>query len=228
MTRAGRPARTHTARAIALMLAVGVSVSACTGTPTGAEADLVLNTDGAHGAHGGGAAEAEASHEGHADGDGHEHDDEAEASDPTTGPPRLADAALLCGTTVLPDGEQVTRYCDEGTASFVVGGSEDNDVKGATCEDRGAFFLAHFGANYSDAANARGEYLGLALEEMPETAGRAAIYALELTVEGYRQAVSAATVDVTRKGDVVTLDVVGELTDGRRLSIAASCHTHES
>jgi hypothetical protein len=213
------------------MLAVGVSVSACTGAPTGAEADLVLQTNGAHGAHGAGATETgaatdEDSHEDHED--GHQHDDEVEASAPTTGPPRPADAALLCGTTVLPDGEQVTRYCDEGTASFVVGENKNTDVKGATCEDRGAFFLAHFGANYSDAATARGDYLGLALEEMPETAGQAAIYALELTVDGYSQAVSTATVDVTRTGDVVTLDVVGELNDGRSLSIAASCHTHES
>lgn len=100
--------------------------------------------------------------------------------------------------------------------------------KGATCEERGLIFLAHFGANYSDDASGRGEYLGLALEDMPATEGRASVYALELTLGGYRQTISSATVDVTRQGDVVDFEVVGALTDGRSLSISASCHTHEA
>jgi hypothetical protein len=229
MTRAARPSRTGAARVTALMLAVGVSVSACTGTLAGAEAGPGSLPTGIHDAHARHSGTAAADHDHPDDGaeDGHEHDDAAPADAATTGPPRPADPALLCGTTVLPDGEQVTRYCDEGLATFVVGDDKDTEVKGAECEDRGALFLAHFGSNYSDQTTARGDYLGLALEAMPETDGPASIYALELTVDGHRPAVSAATVDVTRTGDVVTFDLVGELADGRTLSVGASCHTHE-
>lgn len=53
----------------------------------------------------------------------------------------------------------------------------------AECEDRGALLLADFGANYSDDATARGDYLGLALDGMPDKEGAASIDALELTVD---------------------------------------------
>jgi hypothetical protein len=221
MTRAVRPPRLLAARVVALVLAVGVSVSACTDAPAGA--GLAPSEHGAGHAAGSvtGSPSPAASGE-------HEHGPDEEPTPATTGPPRPADAALGCGTTVLPDGEQVTRYCNEGLATFVVGDDTSTDVKGATCEERGLIYLAHFGANYSDEATGRGEYLGLALEDMPATEGRASVYALELTVGGYRQTIADATVDVTREGDVVDFRVVGALTDGRSLSITARCHTHEA
>lgn len=45
---------------------------------------------------------------------------------------------------------------------------------------------------------------------------------------GYRQSLSKATVDVTRKGDVVDFHLVGALADGRDVTVTASCHTHEA
>lgn len=222
MTRAVRPSRLRAARVAALVLAVGVSVSACTDAPAGVGSPPSEHAAG-HGAASDGASPSPSGSAGH----DHGHSD-AEATAATTGPPRPADAGLECGTTVLPDGQQVTRYCNEGAATFTVGDAKGTAVKGATCEERGLIFLAHFGANYSDESSGRGEYLGLALEDMPTKAGRASIYALELTVDGYRQNVSRATVDVSRDGDVVELTVVGALADGRSLSVAASCHTHEA
>ncbi|QDO89664.1 hypothetical protein FNH13_16075 [Ornithinimicrobium ciconiae] len=123
-------------------------------------------------------------------------------------------------------GEQVVRYCDEGQARFVVGDDKDTEVEGATCEDRGALFLAHFGTNYSDDAAAQGDYLGLALEEMPETDGQAPIYALELTLDGYRLPLTDAVVDVERDDHTLGLTLTGELSDGRPLRVEASCHVH--
>jgi hypothetical protein len=224
MTRAVRPPRLLAARVVALVLAVGVSVSACTDAPAAGPAPSEHGADHAAGS-------VATSPSPGASGE-HEHG-EGEPTPATTGPARPADAALDCGTTVLPNGEQVTRYCNEGQATFIVGDGKGTDgkgtdVKGATCEERGLIFLAHFGANYSDEATGRGEYLGLALEDMPAKEGRASIYALELTLGGYRQSLSKATVDVTRKGDVADFHVVGTLADGRNVSVTATCHTHEA
>ena len=219
MTRAVRPSRLLAARVIAVVLAVGVSVSACTDAPTAGDA---VSGDHAAADHGASASPSPG------ESAGHEHGAEEEPAAATTGPPRPADPALGCGTTVEPNGEQVTRYCNEGLATFIVADGEGTDVKGASCEQRGVIFLAHFGANYSDEASGRGEYLGLALEDMPAKEGRASIYALEMTLAGYRQSLSKATVDVTRKGDVVDFHLVGALADGRDVTVTASCHTHEA
>jgi hypothetical protein len=219
MTRAVRPSRLLAARVAAVVLAVGVSVSACTDAPTGAD-PASTGHDAGHDSTSASPAPSESG--------GHEHGPDEEPAAATTGPPRPADPALGCGTTVLTNGEQVTRYCNEGLATFIVADADGIDAKGASCEQRGLIFLAHFGANYSDEATGRGEYLGLALEDMPAKEGRASIYALELTLGGYRQSLSKATVDVTRTGDVVDFHVVGALADGRDVSVAASCHIHEA
>lgn len=220
MTRAVRPSRLLAARVAAIVLAVGVSVSACTDSPTGADPASTGHDASGHGSASSSASPGEA--------EGHDHAADGEPVAATTGPPRPADPALGCGTTVLTTGEQVTRYCDEGLATFIVADADGIDAKGASCEQRGLIFLAHFGANYSDEASGRGEYLGLALEDMPATEGRASIYALELTLGGYRQSLSKATVDVTRTGDVADFHVVGALTDGRNVSVTATCHIHEA
>lgn len=230
MTRAEKPLRAS-ARVVSLLLAVGVSVSACTGAPTGAGSDPGQQTASGTAAPAATGEEHADDHGEHADehadetgGDDHaHHDEDVETAAPTTGPPRPADPDLECGTTVLDDLEQVTRYCDEGSARFVVADDKDTTVEGATCEDRGAFFLAHFGTNYSDDFNSRGDYLGLALEEMPETSGTAPIYALELTLDGYKTPLAGADVEVSRSGGTVDLTLTGELADGRDLLVEATC-----
>lgn len=154
----------------------------------------------------------------------HHHDDEPDEV-VTTGPPRPADPDVECGTTLLPDGEQVIRYCDEGHAQFTVGDTEVM-TDGARCEDRGGFFLAHFGTNYSDEEAARGEYLGLILEEVPSTGTSSPrISALELTLSGYRQVVSDASVQMTHQDPGVEMTLTGELPDGRSFEIEAHCST---
>lgn len=233
MTRAGRPVGTS-ARVVSLVLAVGVSVSACTGTSTGAGHDAGQHTASHEPAAGTGdpAGQTDDHGEHHDESSGtagdhaHDHGDETADAVVTAGPPRPADPSVECGTTVTDGGEQVVRYCDEGEARFVVGDDKDTEVDGATCEDRGALFLAHFGTNYSDDAAARGDYLGLALEEMQQAQGAAPIYALELTLDGYRLPLADAVVDVDRDDATVGLTLSGELSDGRELRVEASCHVH--
>lgn len=239
MTRALRAPRSSSARVVALLLLAGVSVSACADTPAGdshdhgsaassQEADAAaVATDDRAGATDDHAGHEDGDTEDHGDhaADGHVHDDGAEATAFPTGPPRPADPDVACGTTVLTNGEQITRYCGDGAATFVVADEKETQVLGAVCEDRGVLFLSHFGTNYSDDHDAYGDYLGLALENMPETEGSADIYALELTIDGYRQAVAEAEVDVLRDGNHFEITLTGELADGRSLSVESICHT---
>lgn len=216
MTRAARFPRASSARVVALlMLAVGVSVSACTGTP--AEGGHDHDSSAAHDTHAG--------DEGAAAGDDHDHDDHDHDEDEEfpTGPPRPADPDLACGPTVLSPGQQVVRYCGEGGAIFTVGDDKETEVEGGLCEDRDALFLIHFGANYSDPDVAAGDYVGVALRDMPEEAGPAPIYALELTLDGWRTQVGKADVEVSFDGDMLEMELVGELADGRPLTITGSC-----
>lgn len=214
MTRAARFPRASSARVIALLtLAVGVSVSACTGTP--AEGGHDHDSSAAHDTHAG--------DEGAAAGDDHDHDDHDHDEEFPTGPPRPADPDLACGPTVLSPGQQVVRYCGEGGATFTVGDDKETEVEGGLCEDRDAIFLIHFGANYSDPDVAAGDYVGVALRDMPEEAGPAPIYALELTLDGWRTQVGKADVEVSFDGDMLEMELVGELADGRPLTITGSC-----
>lgn len=235
MSLALRPPRAIPVKVVAVLaLTVGVPVTACTGTPTdgdrGDNAHLTTVDHSGHQAGTGDVATATGVPDPVAsDGDEHHHG-QGELPDSgaaTTGPARPADSDLPCGTTVLPDGEQVVRYCEDGTAVFTLGDHEEAEVQGTTCENRGALFLAHFGTNYSDDTTARGEYLGLALEDVPESSGAASIYALELTVGGYRQPVAEASVEVAQDGSTLTLELDGSLTDGRELLVRASCHVHD-
>ena len=86
------------------------------------------------------------------------------------------------------------------------------------------FFLAHFGTNYSDETTARGAYLGLVLEEVPDSGPSSPrISALELTFQGYRQVISEAQVDVELHGSELELTLTGTLHDGSDLRVEGHC-----
>lgn len=164
-----------------------------------------------------------------AEGGGHVHDHgAAEDAVVTTGPPRPADPDLACGLTVLEDIEQVIRYCGHGHMNVTLGDAEEVYVDGAQCEDRGGFFLMHFGTSYSDEATARGEYVGLVLEDMPaEGEGTPRVSALEFTAGGHRQAVAEAEATVTWIGDEVELELAGDLASGEAFAVHGHCAVDE-
>lgn len=159
------------------------------------------------------------------------------AAPPTTAPPPTGDTVgtsaapaeaaatpdVECGLTVGSDGQQVLRYCGEGSARVELP-LRTLEFGGAECDVTGSFATVNAGVSYSDREAAEGDYVGVVLGGLEEDAETAAGHvAIELVVRGTTLALRDLEATVDLRGGALEATVLARTAEDGPVRIELGC-----